>query len=290
MKKIIAFLILCGFNLVSIAQTNESDPSLYTWKGKKTVASPGYIVLKSGKQVNGNLSLIGKPGALSKIILVENGKELTLPLSAVTAYGLGYERSTTTNGVKTGGISGPQCDHNPELFLWRDMGEQMGKKIENTKPRNGYIIDRSGNRTDGELQLKRIDGRLAEFKLKASSGKMKMTPAQVANYGLTMTIAELTKNGEKTYKDEARNYHEGSVTLKDGTTKSGYLAFRKRDYINQNKPGMGYKYDGIFFTEKKDGYLKTYPSNELSYVSQKVAGEEAAGNGLLRSREDAGIK
>ena len=274
MKKTITLLVFCGLTIASIAQTNESDASLYSWKGKKTQPSNGYIILKSGKQVNGMLTLIGKPNALTQIIIVENGKELKLPTSAVKAYGLGSERSKVTNGVKTGGLSGPQCDHNPELFVWRNMGEQMGKVIENTKPRNGYVITRNGSKTEGELQLKRVDGRLAEFKLKASSGKMKLTPAEVANYGLMMTISELTKNGDKVYKDEARNFHGGSVTLKNGNKLNGQIAFRKKDYINPNKPGMGFKYDGIFFAEKIDDYLKTYSNSELAYVTQSINGRD----------------
>lgn len=185
---------------------------------------------------------MGKPGAFSKIIIIENGKELKLPTSAVTAYGLGSVRGTAnTSNSGGGGLSGPVCDNNEELFIWRDMGEQMGKKIENTKPRNGYVVDLSGNRTEAELQLKRTDGRLTEFKLKAYSGKMKLTPAEVAKYGLTMTIAEVTKDGSKTFKDKARNYHLGSISLTDGTTKTGFVAFGRRHYINANKPGMGYK-------------------------------------------------
>lgn len=274
MKKVILSLALVAIAALAFSQTNETNASLYQWKGKKTVPQAGYIILKSGKQVNGTLTLLGKPGALTQILLVENGKELKLPTSAVSAYGLGSERGAVTNGVKSGGLYRLVCDNNEELFVWRDMGEQMGKKIENTKPRNGYIIDRNGNRTEGELQIKRVDGQLAEFKLKGSSGKLKLTPSEVANYGLTMTIAEVTKDGEKTYKDEARNYHEGSITLTDGTVKNGWVAFGKRDYINQNKPGMGYKYDGIFFTSTKDGYLKTYSNDEISFVSQKTPAEE----------------
>lgn len=274
MKKVILSLTLVAIAVFAFSQTNETNASLYQWKGKKTVPQAGYIILKSGKQVNGTLTLLGKPGALTQILLVENGKELKLPTSAVSAYGLGSERGAVTDGVKSGGLYRPVCDNNEELFVWRDMGEQMGKKIENTKPRNGYIIDRNGNRTEGELQIKRVDGQLAEFKLKGSSGKLKLTPSEVANYGLTMTIAEVTKDGEKTYKDEARNYHEGSITLTDGTVKNGWVAFGKRDYINQNKPGMGYKYDGIFFTSTKDGYLKTYSNDEIIFVSQKTPTEE----------------
>ena len=274
MKKVILSFILVALTFLAFPQTNETNSSLYTWKGKKTIASPGYVVLKSGKQVNGTLTLVGKPGALTQILLVENGKELKLPTSAVSAYGLGSKRGTISNGVKSGGLTGPVCDNNEELFTWRNMGEQMGKVIENTKPRNGYIVDRSGNRTEGELQIKRVDGRLSEFKLKGSSGKLKLTPAEVANYGLTMTIAEVTKDGEKTYKDEARNYHEGSITLTNGTVKNGWVAFGKRYYINSNKPGMGYKYFGIFFTNTKEGYLKTYSNEEISFVSQKTPTEE----------------
>jgi len=82
----------------------------------------------------------------------------------------------------------------------------------------------------------------------------------------------ITQN--KTYKDEARNFHSGSVILKSGETLNGQIAFRKKDYINQNKPGMGFKYNGIFFAKEKGDYLTTYSNSELSYVSQSINGED----------------
>jgi len=120
MKKTIILSLILFAGISSYGQSNESDPSLYTWKGKKTLSSPGYIVLKSGKQVNGELTLVGKPNALTQIILVENGKELKIPVSAVKAYGLGSVRGTANNGSSGGGgLSGPQCDHNPEQNIQR---------------------------------------------------------------------------------------------------------------------------------------------------------------------------
>lgn len=273
MKKvlILTYLILCI--VYTHAQTNEADASLYQWKGSKTVYQPGYIVLKSGKVVLGEISLRGKPNALKEIAFIEKDKEIKFPLSALQAYGLGSERPDPNQPNKSAQSFGPVCDNNENLFVWRDMGEQMGKKIQNTKPRNGYVITKSGLKHTGDLQLKKVDGVLDQFKIKTSEGKFKLKPSEVSHYGLNMTIAELTKDGKKDYGDEARNFHKGSVQLKNGQELTGFIAFRKKIYINPNKPGMGYKYMGIFFAEKESDFLRTYPNEELEYVTQNVDGE-----------------
>lgn len=156
------------FGTFSSAQTNDSNPTDYVWKGKRTVSQKGYVVLKSGKKLEGKISLRGSQSAI-KSIPFNGEKEIDFPLSALTSYGLAVSSSNTSN--QEGGSSsnsGPICDHNPELFTWRDMGEQMEKQIHNTKPRNGYVILRDGSRMEGELQLKKVDGVMTEIKLKAA--------------------------------------------------------------------------------------------------------------------------
>lgn len=267
---LLTFLFL---STIAFSQVNEAAPSLYKWKGSKTAFQSGYIVLKSGKMIQGQISLRGKPDALKEIVFIEKEKEMKFPLTAIKAYGLGTERPNPNSKKPSNINSGPICDNNENLFVWRDMGEQMGKKISNTKPRNGYVVTYSGKRHEGDLQLKKVDGKLDQFKIKTEEGKFKLEPSEVSNYGLSMTIEELTKGGKKDFNDEARNFHPGTVKLKNGQTLNGFIAFRKKVYINANKPGMGYKYMGIFFAEKEKDYLKTYPNEALEYVSQNVNGE-----------------
>ena len=66
-----------------------------------------------------------------------------------------------------------------------------------------------------------------------------------------MSITEVTKKGDKIYNDQARNFHEGSVQLANRALESGLVAYIKRDFVNPNRPGKGYKYNGLYFAKLK---------------------------------------
>lgn len=248
------------------AQVNDTDPSLYSWKRKKTEMQKGYVVLKSGKKLEGQISLSGSAANVTGIKFEDGDKEIDFPMDALKSYGLTGVANTTLTTANTS-----VNDNKDELFTWRNQGTVMGKVIENTKPRKGYIITQANQRLEGELQLKKSDGLLSEIRIKTANGKKKFKPVEVSNYGLAMTIADVTDNGKKTYKDEARNFHQGNVQLVDGSNESGYVAFVKRDYINSNRPGKGYKYMGLYFTPTEKGTVKTFANQEISYVSQNTS-------------------
>lgn len=256
--------IISFISIVLVAQTDET-PGLYTWKGKKTIAEKGYVVLKSDKKLEGNIILKGSQSNITGLHYSGDGKEIDFPLTALKAYGLTVGGSSSNPNEKVNSGSAI-CDNNVNLFIWRDMGEVMGKKIETTKPRNGYIIKRNGERVEGSLQIKKSDGKIVEFKLKTEKGKEKLDFNQVSNYGLLMTIDELTKSGEKKFNDEARNFYTGTVFLNDGSEKNGLIAFQKKTLINPNKPGLGDKYQGLLYAANKDAIIKTYKDSEIKSV------------------------
>lgn len=267
--KNILLITLSLFIFLSIsAQTNESNASLYIWKKKKTEHQNGYVVLKSGKRLEGTISLKGAKENVIGIQFIGDGKEIDFPITALNAYGLNISGGSSHNGnkniVNTASVI---CETDPKLFVWRDQGEVMGKKITNTKPQNGYIIKRDGSRIEGKLQLKKTDGILSQIRITSAVGKLKLKTPEVASYGLLMTVNELTKNGEKTYKDKAKNFETGSVHLKNGEVLNGLVAFRKREYLDQNKTWKGYKYQGFFFAENSNSTVKTYSNNEIEYIT-----------------------
>lgn len=247
------------------AQVNDTDPSLYSWKRKKTEMQKGYVVLKSGKKLDGRISLSGSAGNVTGIKFEGEDKEIDFPMEALKSYGLTGVANATLTTANTS-----VNDNKDELFTWRNQGTVMGKVIENTKPRKGYLITLANERLEGELQLKKSDGVLSEIRIKTANGKKKFKPVEISNYGLAMTIADVTDNGNKTYKDEARNFHKGSIQLVDASNESGYVAFVKRDYVNSNRPGKGYKYMGLYFTPTEEGVVKTFANQEISYVSQNI--------------------
>lgn len=272
-KKLLIFLLFCSISMLSQAQTNETSANLYMWKGKKTQFQDGYLVLKSGKKLEGKISLQGSPENIVGVGFEGDGKEIDFPLTALKAYGLsvGNKVGGNSGGGKSINTGAPISDNNEELYLWRDMGTVMGKVVRNTKPRQGYVIRRDGSRLEGEFQIKELDGVISEYKLKTDRKKFKFEPAEVAHYGLLMTMAELS---EKDYKDDAKNFHKGSVTLKSGEVKTGFVAFQGKSLINPNKPAQGDKYNGVFFTPSEKDYVKTFSDEEISFIVQNVDGKE----------------
>ncbi len=271
MKLFLVFFVHLVFNL-SFSQVNESPLTSYTWKGKKTILSPGYVILSSGKKLEGKISLQGSSSSLSGIYFEGDGKEIDFPLKAIKAYGLlGVQGSQTSSDFYNGPLV---CDNNEALFVWRDMGVQMGKQIHNTKPRTGYIIKRNGARIEGELQIKKVDNTLNLFTIKGDKGKFKIPASEVGHYGLKMTISEMTKEGEKQFKDEAKNFHRGKITLKSGEMVEGQIAFKKKIPINPNRPGAGDKYTSLFFAESEKSFVKTYTGEEVVSITQNINGED----------------
>jgi len=268
------FFLLSLFLISSFtyAQVSDSPLSAYQWKGKKTVLSPGYVVLKSGKKMAGQISLKGKSGNVSGIYFEGDGKEINFPMTAIQSYGL---KGADAKGGNSNYYSGPiVCDVNEDMFTWRDMGVQMGKQINNTKPRTGYVIKRNGSRVDGELQIKMVDQVMTEFVVKSGKTKFKIPASDVGHYGLKMLMSELTKNGEKNYNDEAKNFHRGVVKLANGQTLEGMVAFKDKLPINPNRPGAGDKYNGMYFAKDEKAYVESYSDNELLSVTQYVDGKE----------------
>ena len=271
----ITSLVLFVFAYVmAVSQVNDSPLSAYEWKGKKTTLSPGYVILNSGKKLEGEISLSGKNGNVTGIYFEGDGKEINFPLSAIKSYGL--DVANNAGGTQADGYySGPIiCDNNEDLFTWRDMGVQMGKQINNTKPRNGYVIKRDGTEIEGQLQIKKVNGQFHEFEVKAESGKFKIPARDVGHYGLQMHMAELNKNGEKNYNDEAKNFHKGNIILVGGKKIEGFVAFKEKQPINSNRPGEGDKYNGMYYAKDENAYVKSYSDNQVIAITQVINGEE----------------
>ena len=257
-KTFVLFSLFCCLSFSQlIGQTDETPDAFYKWKKDKTDFQQGYVVLISGKRMDGQISLILKNGSIKEIKFNGDGKELKLPAESVSAYGLS---------------SKPVVNDSPEdLYKWRTGAEVMGKMVTQTKPRQGYVIlSMTGQRVSGDLQLKKVDDRLELIKV----GSEKYSPDQVSNYGLEITIAELTKDGSKTYKHEGRNFHPGTLTLASGEVKSGILAFRESTLINDMKPAAGAKYSYVYYAENQNGFVNGYNSEIAIAVTQTINGKE----------------
>ena len=248
-------LLLVCCNFVN-AQENQTAPKFYQWKNGKSVPHDGYIVLKSGKQLVGTISLKGSYSNVEELHFEGDGKEIKFPMAALSAYGLTVAASQNETA---------------ELFEWKYVGVVMGKETENTKPRAGYVVDAQGNRYTGQIQLVKHDGVFTTIKIKTSNGKKKFTPSVVASYGCSFSIDDLTKGGTKTYKDNGRNFHQSTITYRDGSEKKGWgWAFRHKAPINQSRPGQGTKWLGIYYTQDRKGLVELLPSKGVKSVVKQV--------------------
>jgi hypothetical protein len=264
MKHILLILISIVIFNVDFGQTNDSPLSAYEWKGKKTILKDGYVILKSDKRLDGQISLIGDVSNVTHVNYVGDGKDIELPVAALKNYGV---VSATGETVQVKRVPLPASTK--DLFVWRTTNEAEGNVTENTKPRNGYVILMDGNRLDGEIQLKRKNGHFNQIKLKTETDKHKFEPGDVQDYGLALTIDELTKGGDKVYKDEAKNFHDGVVALNNGSEMKGLVAFTEKYHTS-----VGDTYGDVMFAANKDAIIKTFADSEVKYVTQMIDGEE----------------
>ena len=269
MKPTIALFLLTSFSLTVSAQENRTDENRYTWDGKQTLPFSGYVILKSGKQMDGLLSLKGKPNEVKLIVLVVNGKVIEFKPESLKAYGINAE---------------PLVNESPEdLYEWKSAGEVMGKIVENTKSRPGFVVLTNGNRIEGELQLRRTEGVLDLIKIKSDQGKGKYELSEVNRFGIILTIKEVTNDGKKVRKDWALNFHRGYVLNESGEKKEGFIAFKNASVPNSLKPLENAVYTGIYFTETQEGILSNLETSDIVEV-QKQSGDsilkyEAMGDG-----------
>lgn len=181
------------------AQNSDTPLNNYIWKKGKTKEEPGYVVLKSGKRLDGTLILKGSKDEVEEIIFNGEGKKIDFPVAALQAYGLSRKESL----AEIAASNKPINDSPESMYEWRDMGVVMGKQITSTRPRKGYVILKDGTRYDGELKLRRKDGVLSTYQVKGDK-KKKGDISEISNYGYTVSEVEalqddLNRKGGKFY-------------------------------------------------------------------------------------------
>lgn len=205
--------------------------------------------------MEGQISLKGAPGHVEEIhIETPEGKKIDLPPAALSAYGLNSTMASNESDLS--------------MYEWRAGAESMGKYIEKTKPRQGWVVTQEGNRIEGEMQLKRVNGNLDMVTIKNDVTKGKFTIQEVKSFGLLLTINEMTKGGEKTFKQAGRNYSEAVVVMKSGEEKKGWAAFKDHRRID-----VGMMYSTILYAETKDAVLQTFQDSEVNEVRKQEMGE-----------------
>ncbi len=206
--------MVAGFYLLSTpffsyAQTNDSPAGAYQWKKGKTEFQNGYVVLKSGKKMEGKISLRGGAAQVSEVAYEGNGKELTFPVASLKSYGL-----NDVNPNASTSVSGDPINESPEsMYDWQNRGVVMGKVILATVPRAGYVVLKNGTRYEGELKLRKKAGVLEDIDIKTATGKEKFDVQDVARYGYTISEAEVAQIN---LAKETKKSFQGNINASSG--------------------------------------------------------------------------
>ena len=208
--KISLLFCLCfSASLYTIAQSNDSPAGAYQWKKGKTELQNGYVVLKSGKKMEGKISLIGSPTNVTEVAYEGEGKDIKFPVGTLKSFGL-----TEVNPNASTATSGGPINESPEnMYEWRSMGIVMGKEIHSTTPRAGYVVLRTGAKYEGELKLRKKAGVLEDIEVKTATGKEKFDAPQVARYGYTVSQEEVQQT---TLAKQTKSSFPGSINTPSG--------------------------------------------------------------------------
>lgn len=203
------FCLSFSATLFTLAQSNDSPAGAYQWKKGKTELQNGYVVLKSGKKMEGKISLIGSPSNVTEVAYEGEGKDIKFPVASLKSYGL-----TDVNPNASTATSGGPINESPEnMYEWRSMGIVMGKEIHSTTPRAGYVVLRTGAKHEGELKLRKKAGVLEDIEVKTATGKEKFDAPQVARYGYTVSQEEVQQTN---LAKQTKSSFKGSITTSSG--------------------------------------------------------------------------
>ncbi|HCW08998.1 MAG TPA: hypothetical protein DGG95_16705 [Cytophagales bacterium] len=234
MKLIVALLV--GVVTLSYAQTNDTPMAAYEWKKNKTIMHEGYVVLKSGKRMEGKISLVGTPVQIEKIIFNNGQNDIELPLGSVTAYGLTNFTVNATASLPS--VSSKQSAVNDSPDSWYDWHKTgtvlMGKVIWASRTRPGYVVLKNGNRVEGDLEASRKDNNLWHIKV----NKEKFDADEIQNYGLKLTEDDAQRlNAEARFQNPLSGYIITGTDKQNGQLKiidASHIMFRGSD--NNIKP------------------------------------------------------
>jgi len=227
-------------------------PPQWIYKTKKedafrTEFQPGYIVLTSGEEKVGAISVIKQGGTISKYEFREAGKEdeKYFP-KVVDKHGLIVQEARTA-------------------FPHRLFRER----------RSGFIqLLGSDKKIEGELEIKDLLRIIKEgetymrrtFILRSDGSKEEYPEGSVDIYGLRdVPTRELTGDGVIIYEDQKQNFHPGSFSY-NGSALNGYIAWAP--------PNDAGEYDAFFFTPEQGGEANVYYASRGSTGINQMIEEE----------------
>ncbi len=239
----------------SYAQTNDSPAGAYQWKKGKTEFQKGYVVLKSGKKMEGKISLKGSATQVAEVSYEGDGKELTFPVASLKSYGL----AEVNPNASTSASSGPINESPESMYEWQNRGIVMGKEILATTPRAGYVVLKNGTRYEGELKLRKKGGVLEDIDIKTTTGKEKFDVPNVARYGYTVSEAEVN---QANLAKQTKKSFQGNIITPSGK-QSGEITLL---------PLQGKRYTERIIFKGSDGQFTDHTPQSISgfdYINNK---------------------
>ncbi len=258
-KLTFTLFVSLGLNVASLAQVNETDPSLYMWKEGRTVIAPGYVVIRSGARLEGAVQLDGSIDQVAKVIFTRPGSDpIEFLPSSLNAYGL-----IVGNATGETLYSDPINNSPMELYKWGVMSESSGHVYRSTRWQSGHVLLRDGQDLDGELKLTYVDDKLDQLSVRSGTGeRTDLEPVHVSRYGLKMNVNDDKK---KKHKDPVRNFNRGKVTRTDGTVLSGFVAMACTGTLNLIS-GRCEQYAPIYFAPDEAAFITSIPAAEVRSV------------------------
>ncbi len=175
-----AFSLLSITKSASLAQVNSSQEANYKTKTSmsfnySTQYDNGYVVLKDGTQLTGQIALVGQSynNLWGVKIKTSSGNKYSLQMRSLKEFGLA---SGLTNDT-------------PEFFSWT-LPEKKSvingfKSIRIGYADFGYVTDKSGKTYDGSIQIKEVSGKIENISIRdASKNLTKLDAEDISNFGV----------------------------------------------------------------------------------------------------------
>lgn len=131
-----------------------------------------------------------------------------------------------------------------------------------TRYDKGYIVKSSGERMEGDIQLKVKKNDTLEVRFKGENGKEVYKREGIKSFGLLKTVADYRVD-----KIESKNFHPGYILLKDGEKLTGRIAVR-----NLTDADFSFHFPSVLF-EKADKYVSIIPASKINMAEQTINGK-----------------
>lgn len=145
-----------------------------------------------------------------------------------------------------------------------------------TRYDKGFVIKNSGERMEGNIQLKVKKSDTVEVRFKGEDGKKVFSRNTLKTFGLLKTASDYREA-----KTPGKNFHPGTIVLKNGKQLNGRIAIRGLTDAEE----YSFFYSSILL-EKADNFVSIIPAEKIKEAQQHINGKtlvyENYKNGILQ--------